>query len=56
VSSRSSSNPVDDFVDMESDLAADLCLLVDYSLSALKKVLFGSGLLTPTIQVLYILL
>lgn len=35
---------------MESELAADLCSLVDLSLSSLKKVLFGSGLLTPSIQ------
>jgi dynein heavy chain 2 len=49
-STRPSSMPIDDFVDMESDLATDLCSLVDSSLSALKKVLFGSGLLTPIIQ------
>jgi len=43
--------PVDDFVEMESELSSDVCSLVDSSLSALKKVLFGSGLLTPGIQV-----
>lgn len=42
--------PIDDFVEMEIDLGTDICLLVDASLSALKKVLFGSGLLTPSIQ------
>ena len=43
-------DPVDDFVSMENDLAADLCAQVDSSLGALRKVLFGSGLLTPVIQ------
>ena len=43
-------DPVDDFVAMESDLAGDLCTNVDAALAALKKVLFGSGLLTPAIQ------
>ena len=49
--SGSSKAPIDDFVEMEMDLAGDVCTLVDSSLSALKKVLFGSGLLTPNIQV-----
>ena len=31
-------NPVDDFVNMENDLAADLCASVDSALSSLKKV------------------
>ena len=42
--------PVDDFVAMEHELAGELCGTVDISLGALKKVLFGSGLLTPAIQ------
>ena len=42
--------PVDDFVDMENTFAGSLCNTVDASLAALKKVLFGSGLLTPVIQ------
>ena len=41
---------MDDFVGMESDLAGDLCTNVDGALGSLKKVLFGSGLLTPVIQ------
>ena len=44
------SNPVDDFVSMESTMSGALCNLVDASLAALKKVLFGSGLLSPHIQ------
>jgi dynein heavy chain 2, cytosolic len=43
-------DPVDDFVSMEFDLAGEICSIVDVSLVALKKVLFGSGLLTPAIQ------
>jgi dynein heavy chain 2 len=43
-------DPVDDFVMMEYELAGEICGVVDASLSALKKVLFGSGLLTPAIQ------
>lgn len=43
-------DPVDDFIIMEFDLAGNICLLIDSSLNALKKVLFGSGLLTPSIQ------
>ena len=42
--------PVDDFVEMENTFAGGLCNTVDASLAALKKVLFGSGLLTPVIQ------
>lgn len=45
-----SGNSLDDFVLMENKLALELCVLVDGTLSALKKVLFGSGLLTPAIQ------
>jgi dynein heavy chain 2 len=44
-------DPVDDFVAMEYELAGEICSVVDASLSGLKKVLFGSGLLTPAIQV-----
>lgn len=43
-------DPIEDFVEMENELAIDLCNFIDNSLSSLKKVLFGSGLLTPTIQ------
>jgi dynein heavy chain 2 len=43
-------DPVDDFVQMEFTLAGEICSAVDGTLSALKKVLFGSGLLTPQIQ------
>jgi dynein heavy chain 2 len=43
-------DPVDDFVLMEYELAGEICGVVDASLNALKKVLFGSGLLTPVIQ------
>jgi dynein heavy chain 2 len=46
----SDKEPLEDFVGMESDLAGDLCTSVDSALGALKKVLFGSGLLTPVIQ------
>ncbi len=42
--------PVDDFVGMEHDFSGDICVQVDNALHALKKVLFGSGLLTPAIQ------
>jgi dynein heavy chain 2, cytosolic len=48
--SADSGNSLDDFVMMENKLALDMCVLVDGTLSALKKVLFGSGLLTPAIQ------
>lgn len=44
------SSPIDDFVGMEFELAGELCNMIDLSMQALKKVLFGSGLLTPTIQ------
>ncbi len=43
-------DPVEDFIFMEYDLAGEICGIVDQSLSALKKVIFGSGLLTPAIQ------
>ena len=39
-------DPVDDFVAMESTMSGTLCNLVDGALAALKKVLFGSGLLS----------
>ncbi len=42
--------PVDDFVTMENDFAGMMCTNVDTTLASLKKVLFGSGLLTPAIQ------
>jgi dynein heavy chain 2 len=43
-------DPVDDFVNMECDLAGELCTLVDGAMVSMKKILFGSGLLTPNIQ------
>ena len=47
----SSQNSLDDFVVMENKLANELCMMVDGVLSSLKKILFGSGLLTPAIQI-----
>jgi len=47
---KAAKEPVEDFVNMEYDLAGDICGTVDAAMAALKKVLFGSGLLTPTIQ------
>jgi dynein heavy chain 2 len=44
------SDPIDDFVVLENELAGELISVVDGTLSSLKKVLFGSGLLTPVIQ------
>lgn len=35
---------------MEYGLAGEICGVVDASISAIQKVLFGSGLLTPAIQ------
>jgi len=43
-------DPLVSFVSMECDLAGEICSMVDSTLVALKKVLFGSGLLTPAIQ------
>ena len=43
-------DPLVSFVNMECDLAGEICNMVDSTLVALKKVLFGSGLLTPAIQ------
>lgn len=48
--SKSSRDPLDDFVSMENDMAGDMCTSIDGMVNALKKVLFGSGLLTPAIQ------
>jgi len=42
--------PVDAFVVMENQMGFDLVVYVDDCLSALKKVIFGTGLLTPAIQ------
>lgn len=42
--------PVDQFVIMEHANAAKLVAMVDSGLQAVKKVAFGSGLLTPAIQ------
>lgn len=46
----STGNSIDDFVVLENELSCQMCVLVDHSISSLKKVLFGSGLLTPNIQ------
>lgn len=46
----SSNNSLNDFVVMENKLANELCQVVDGIMSSLKKILFGSGLLTPAIQ------
>jgi hypothetical protein len=43
-------NSIDDFVILENDLSCQMCVIVDHSIASLKKVLFGSGLLTPIIQ------
>jgi hypothetical protein len=37
---KSSLDPVEDFVNMENELAGDICLMVDLSLSSLKKVIY----------------
>ena len=42
--------PLSQFVEMESSFAYDIVSLVDSNMKALKKVVFGSGLLTPQIQ------
>jgi len=47
---ESSGNSIDDFVLLESELSCQMCVTVDHSIASLKKVLFGSGLLTPSIQ------
>lgn len=41
---------LEDFIVMENELSCQMCIVVDNSINALKKVLFGSGLLTPSIQ------
>lgn len=41
--------PVDIFVEMETDFAANLCKTVDADLQAINKVVYGSGLLTPSV-------
>lgn len=43
-------DPLVSFVNMECELAGDICTMVDSALVALKKVLFGSGLLTSAIK------
>jgi dynein heavy chain 2 len=43
-------SPLEDFVSMEFDFSGEVCSFVDTALHALKRVLFGSGLLTPAIQ------
>jgi hypothetical protein len=42
-------DPVEDFIHMEYQLSAELCYLIDSMLISLKKILYGSGLLTPQI-------
>ncbi|KAG6966238.1 hypothetical protein JG687_00004962 [Phytophthora cactorum] len=42
--------PADAFVALENDYALDLAQQVNSSLQALKKVIYGTGLLTPAIQ------
>lgn len=42
--------PLPQFVDMESKFAYDIVNVVDNNMKALKRVVFGSGLLTPQIQ------
>lgn len=49
-SSRNSDDSVADFIWMEHDSAGEMCSTVDSGLKDLKKVLFGTGLLTPVIQ------
>ena len=46
----SSNDPVDDFLVMESAAAGEVCSAVDGTMTALKRVLFGTGLLTPSVQ------
>jgi len=41
--------PVEIFVDVENDFAANLCNTVNADLQAINKVVFGSGLLTPSV-------
>ncbi|OWZ22446.1 Dynein heavy chain [Phytophthora megakarya] len=43
-------SPADAFVALENDYALDLAQQVNSSLQALKKVIYGTGLLTPAIQ------
>ncbi len=42
--------PVDAFVVMENEMGFDLVVYIDGCLNALKKVIFGTGMLTPAIQ------
>jgi dynein heavy chain 2 len=42
--------PVDVFVMFENETAAKLCLFVDSAITSLKKVIYGSDLLTPEIS------
>ena len=43
--------PLSQFVRMESIFASDIIQLVDQHMKAIKRVVYGSGLLTPQIQV-----
>ena len=47
---RGGGDPVEDFLAMETVAAGEICSLVDATMTALKRVLFGTGLLTPAIQ------
>jgi dynein heavy chain 2 len=43
-------SPTDQFVVFENEAAAQLCVFVDGQIAALKAVVFGTALLTPSIQ------
>jgi dynein heavy chain 2 len=47
---RVAQDSVSDFIWMENDMASDMCAAVDGAMKELRKVLSGSGLLTPAIQ------
>lgn len=49
-SSGKQTSPIDEFVKMEYEFAGEMCLMIDSMLEALRKVLFGAGLLTPVIH------
>jgi dynein heavy chain 2 len=45
-------SPVDSFVVMENKAAWEMVMLVEGDLGSLRKILFGSGLLTPQVLIL----
>ncbi|CAM9134737.1 unnamed protein product [Chrysoparadoxa australica] len=49
---HSDMDPVDAFVVMEEASASELCSMVDHSLGLLKKVVYGTALLTPQVHAL----